>query len=152
MSPVSPGLSVKPSGPAEGFSGPRPFQGSRSQDPRNTSGVAAPVRQGGGTRPGWAPVPGDRFWGISRGGGSFLREDFFSSPMSPVIFLEPGLGLEGGQTLAGVVVGFPPCQVNPSELGSHEPLSLGVQTAASHPSREGGVCRTLRSAPLCPPT
>lgn len=57
--------------------------------------------------------------------------------MSPVTFLEPGLGLEGERALAGVV-GVPPCQVNPSEPRSHEPPSPGAQTAASHASKEGG--------------
>lgn len=63
--------------------------------------------------------------------------------LSPVILLEPGLGLEGECTLGGVV-GFPLCQVNPSEPESYEPPPSGAWTAASYLSEEEGMCRTRR--------
>ena len=81
------------------------------------------ARQGGAGRQ--FLVIGSREFPPGGRGGSFLCEGFFSSPVSPVIFLKAGLGLEGEQALAGVV-GVPLCQVNPSTSGSHEPSPPGV--------------------------
>lgn len=155
MSPAQPGLL------SEGFRGnqgapchppPHPFQGTRAFCPWKSSGRESRTRAGL-----WFLVIGSREFpgrGLrleAPGEAPSCVKASFLLRLSPVILLEPGLGLEGECALAGVV-GFLWARLTLQSLGALSPPPLGAQSAASYQSGEEGMSRTVGGTHSCPPT
>lgn len=144
---------MKPLGAAEGFPGCPLFQrsssscawkGSEREPHSRAEGTGAGLLflgMASGEFPGrgWKPP----------GVAPFCVKPLFLLRLSPVIFLEPGHGLEGEHALAGVVR-VPPCQANPSPPGNHAPLPQRHKSAASHLSVCVHMPRTRGEHPLFP--